>query len=65
MFPLRTGIDRPTFPMFQLQIGELIVGLSQRPFGKTRQIRLQLGSLPAAKGTRRRQTKLSLKNNKE
>ena len=51
MFPLRTGIDRPTFPMFQLQIGELIVGLSQRPFGKTRQIRLQLGSLPAAKGT--------------
>jgi hypothetical protein len=51
--------------MFQLQIGELIVGLSQRPFGKTRQIRLQLGSLPAAKGTRRRQTKLSLKNNKE
>ena len=56
MFPLRTGIDRPTFPMFQLQIGELIVGLSQRPFGKTRQIRLQLGSLPAAKGTRRRQT---------
>ena len=44
MFTRRTGIDRTSFPIFQLQIGELIIGLSdQRPFGNTHQMRLQLG----------------------
>ena len=44
MFTGRTGIDPPTVPILQLQIGELIIGpLHQRPVGKAHQIRLQLG----------------------